>query len=120
MTVGGHRLERVAEEMRNELSLMLAGDLKDPRLAVPIVITEVRMRPGMRTARVFVRIEGQAEERGAALAGLEAASGYVRRELAERLRLRRAPELLFVADESEDYGQRIDDLLRKVSQPDKS
>ncbi len=72
--------------MRNEISLMLAGDLKDPRLAVPIVISEVRMRPDMRVARVFVQIEGQPEERDAALAGLEAASGYVRHELAELLR----------------------------------
>lgn len=120
MTAGGHRTERIAEEIRNELSLMLAGELKDPRLAVPLSVTEVRVGPAMRTVRVFVRLEGEEEERAEALKGLKAASGYVRHELVERLHLRRAPEILFLVDESEEYGQHIDDLLRKVTRPEKS
>ncbi len=119
MTVGGHRAERVAEEIRHEVSLMLAGELKDPRLALPVSITEVRVRPDLRAVRVFVRLEGEKEERAAALEGLRAASGYVRHELVERLRLRRAPEVQFHIDESEEYGQHIDELLRKMSQPEK-
>ena len=70
----GHRSERVAEEIKNEVSLMLAGELKDPRLALPIIVTEVRLAPGMRTLRVFVRLEGTEEEQAAALAGLRAAA----------------------------------------------
>jgi len=120
MTVGGHRPERIAEEIRNEIGLMLAGELKDPRLAVPLNVTEVRVAPGMRAVRIFVQLDGSEQERAAALAGLKAAAGFVRHELVERLQLRRAPEILFVADESEKYGQRIDDLLRKVNQPEKS
>ena len=120
MTVGGHRAERVAEEIRNEISLMLAGELKDPRLAIPASVTEVRMGPDMRTVRVYVRLEGEDAERAAALEGLRAASGFVRHELVERLQLRRAPEVLFQADESEEYGQHIDDLLRKVRGTGKS
>jgi ribosome-binding factor A len=116
----GHRSERVAEEIRNEVSLMLAGELKDPRLALPITVTEVRLAPGMRTVRVFVRLEGTEEERDAALAGLRAAAKFMRHELVERLNLRRAPDVLFMVDASEEYGQRIDDLLRKVNQPGKS
>lgn len=120
MTVGGHRSERIAEEIRNELSLMLAGELKDPRLALPVSVTEVRVGPDMRTVRVFVQLEGTDEERAEALKGLKAASGYVRHELVERLQLRRAPEVLFLVDESEEYGQHIDELLRKVTRPEKS
>jgi ribosome-binding factor A len=120
MTVGGHRSERIAEEIRNELSLMLAGELKDPRLALPLSVTEVRVGSDMRTVRVFVRLEGSEEERAEALQGLKTASGYVRHELVERLQLRRAPEVLFLVDESEEYGQRIDELLRKASRPEKS
>ena len=56
MTVQGHRAERIAEEIRNEVSLMLAGELKDPRLALPLIVTEVRVGPGMRTVRVFVQL----------------------------------------------------------------
>ena len=54
---------------------MLAGELKDPRLAVPLIVTEVRLAPGMRTVRVFVRLDGDTTERAEALKGLKAASG---------------------------------------------
>jgi ribosome-binding factor A len=115
MTIGGHRTERIAEEIRNEISLMLAGDLKDPRLAVPVNVTEVRVTPDLRTARVYVNLEGETgAERAAALDGLKSASGYVRHELIERLQLRRAPEVLFIPDDSETNGQRIDQLLQRA------
>jgi ribosome-binding factor A len=120
MTLGGHRPERVAEEVRHEVSLMLAGELKDPRLALPLSVTEVRVAPGMRQVRVYVRLEASEQERAAALEGLHAASGFIRHELVERLQLRRAPEILFVLDQSEEYGKRIDELLEKVKQPEKS
>lgn len=117
MTASGHRSERVAEEIRNEVSLMLAGELKDPRLATPLSVTEVRLTPDLRTVHVFIHIDGEESERSTALEGLRAASGYIRHELVERLQLRRAPEVLFRLDESEEYGQHIDELLRKVKGP---
>ena len=118
MTIGGHRTERIAEEIRNEVGLMLAGELKDPRLAGPVTITEVRLGPDMRTVRVFVQLDGEGTERAAALEGLKAASGYIRHELVERLQLRRAPEVHFLIDRSEEYAQHIDELLGKVKGAD--
>jgi ribosome-binding factor A len=112
--LGGHRSERIAEEIRNEVSFMLAGELKDPRLAGPVMVTEVRLGAGMRTVRVFVQLAEDDMERAETMAGLKAASGYVRHELVERLRLRRAPEVIFLLDESEEYGQHIDQLLKKA------
>ena len=100
----GYRPERIAEEIRNEVSLMLAGELKDPRLAVPLIVTEVRVAPGMRTVRVFVQLEGDTTERAEALKGLKAASGYIRHELVERLRLRRAPEICFSPTSRKNTG----------------
>jgi len=120
MTVGGHRPERVAEEIRHEVTLMLAGELKDPRLAIPLSVTEVRVAPGMRTVRVFVQLEATDQERADALEGLKAAAGFIRHELVERLQLRRAPEIIFIDDQSEEYGRHIDELLQKVRQPEKS
>lgn len=116
MTNGGHghRYERVAEEINHEVSLMLAGELKDPRLAVPVSVTEVRVSPDFGTVRVYVQIAGQPDERATTLEALKAASGYIRHELVERLQLRRAPEVLFQIDESEEYGRHIDDLLRQA------
>lgn len=113
----GHRGERLAEEIRHEVTLMLAGELKDPRLVLPLTVTEVRLTPDMRTVRVFVRLEGTEQERSTGLNGLRAAAKFVRHELAERLNLRRAPEVIFLVDESEEYGQHIDTLLRKVNEP---
>jgi ribosome-binding factor A len=117
---GGHRTERIAEEIRIEVSLMLAGELKDPRLAGPVAITEVRVTLDLRTARVYVSLaEEDDAERASTLAGLQAAKGYVRHELIERLQLRRAPEVLFILDQSEEIGERIDELLRKTQGPGK-
>ena len=116
----GHRSERLAEEIRHEVTLMLAGELKDPRLAVPLTVTEVRLTPDMRTVRVFVRLDATDEERAAAMNGLKAAAKFVRHELIDRLHLRRAPEVIFLADQSEEYGNRIDALLQKVTDPKKS
>ncbi len=114
MSVAGHRPERIAEEIRNEISLMLAGELKDPRLAGMVDVTEVRVGSDLKHVRVYVHVLGDDGERAAALKGLDAASGYVRHELVERLQLRRAPEVSFVLDESEEYAQRIEELLRKT------
>jgi len=118
MTVAGHRPERIAEEIRNEIGLMLAGELKDPRLAVPLSVSLVRLSPDMRHARVYVRIEGGQPDKEAALKGLAAAAGFVRHELVERLQLRRAPEIAFVLDESEEIGNRIEELLRQSKPPE--
>ena len=117
---GSHRVERIAEEIRNEVSLMLAGELKDPRLAGTVTITEVRVTPDLRTVRVYVSLADEDDtERASTLAGLQAAKGYVRHELVERLQLRRAPEVLFILDQSEEIGDRIDQLLRNAKSPGK-
>ncbi len=120
MTIAGHRPERIAEEIRNEVSLMLAGELKDPRLASAMNVTEVRVTPDLKTVRVYVEILGSDAERGATLDGLTAASGFIRHELTERLHLRRAPEVFFVPDCSEEYGQQIEDLIKQTKHPEES
>ena len=117
MTVAGHRHERIAGEMQQEISSMLAGELKDPRLEVVGVVTEVRVSSNLKQARVYVNVSGNETERAAALKGLETAAGFIRHELCERLQLRRTPELHFVLDQSEEYGQRIDNLLRQTRDP---
>jgi len=118
MTVAGHRHERVAEEIRHEVSAMLAGELKDPRLAGLVTVTEVRVSPDLKQARIYVSVMGTQAEQASTLQGLTAAAGYVRHELTERLQVRRAPEVHFVLDQSEEYGQRIEELLRQTKRTD--
>jgi ribosome-binding factor A len=119
MTVGGHRSERLAEEIRHEVSLMLAGELKDPRLSGPVDVTEVRVTPDLRTVRVYVSLAQESEsERADTIEGLKAAAGFVRHELVERLQLRRVPEVFFIRDERKEYGDRIEQLLRENKDPE--
>ena len=118
MTVAGHRHERVAEEIRHEVSAMLAGELKDPRLAGLVTVTEVRVSPDLKQARIYVSVMGTQAEQTSTLQGLAAAAGYVRHEVTERLQMRRAPEVHFVLDHSEEYGQRIEELLRQTKRTD--
>lgn len=117
MTVAGHRHERIAGEIRQEISVMLAGELKDPRLAGLATVTEVRVTPDLKQARVYVSVVGTEAEQASTLKGLSAAAGFVRHELSERLRLRRAPEVHFVLDRSGEYGERIDELIRRTQNP---
>ena len=117
MTLAGHRHERVAGEIRHEISAMLAGELKDPRLSPFAIVTEVRMSPDLKQARVYVSVNADAAEQASTIRALTAAAGFIRHELSERLQIRRAPELLFVLDRSEEYAQRIDELLRRAKSP---
>jgi ribosome-binding factor A len=114
MPIPGHRHERLAEEMRNELGVMVAGELKDPRIAGLVTVTEVRVTPDLKHARVFVSVMGSPDEQKSTISGLSAAVGFIRHELTERLGLRRAPEVHFILDHSEEYSQRIEELLRQT------
>jgi ribosome-binding factor A len=118
MTIPGHRHERVAEEILHELGIMVAGELKDPRIAALVTVTEVRVTPGLKHARVFVSVVGNEAEQNSTIKGLVAAVGYIRHELAERIQLRRAPEIHFILDSTDEYAQRIDELLRQAKKPE--
>ena len=109
-----HRHERVGEEIAHEINAMLAGELKDPRLEGMVVVTEVRVQPDMKHARVFVNMRGSNKEQSDAIKALEHASGYIRSELIERLQLRRLPELHFTLDLSQEHVERIEQLLKEM------
>jgi ribosome-binding factor A len=117
MTVAGHRHERIGGEIRQEITAMLAGELKDPRLSTFATISEVRMTPDLKQARVYVSVMGPENEQRDTIKALTAAAGFIRHELSERLQLRRSPELIFVLDRSEEYAQRINELLRRAKSP---
>lgn len=114
MTVAGHRHERLAEEMRHEISAMVSGELADPRILGLVTVTEVRISPDMRHVKIFVSVNGTDQEQASSLQGLRAAAGYVRSEVCERLHLRRAPEMHFVLDHSEEQARHIEELLLEM------
>jgi ribosome-binding factor A len=93
---------------------MLAGELKDPRLEVSVVASEVRVQPDMKHARVFISVKGTNQEQADAIKALEHAAGFIRGELVERLQLRRVPELHFTLDLSQEHVERIERLLKEM------
>jgi ribosome-binding factor A len=114
MSPANHRHERVGEEIAHEINAMLAGELKDPRLEVSVVASEVRVQPDMKHARVFISVKGTNKEQSDAIKALDHAAGFIRRELVERLQLRRVPELHFTLDLSQEHVERIERLLKEM------
>lgn len=107
-----HR-ERLEEALREEIEILVEGELGDPRIGL-VNVSGVELAADGRSARVAVVVEGSDEDAENSLEGLKAATGYVRRELAERLGLRRAPELFFHLDRSRLYANRVDELLKRA------
>ena len=114
-TIMAHRIQRVSSLMRQEISQLLQRQVKDPRLGNFVAVTEVSLSPDLRYARVFVSCMGSEEEKQAMLSGLVAASGFLRNQLAKRLRLRRIPELSFHWDDSIERGTHLLELIDEVS-----
>ncbi len=110
-----HRIERVNNLIRHEISELLQRQVKDPRLGNFVAVTEVSISPDLKYARIFVSHMGSEEERQETLSVLSSASGFLRRELAKRLRLRHIPELSFQWDDSIERGARLLELIDQVA-----
>lgn len=119
MTIPGRRPERLGEQIREEISALLVGGLRDPRIGFA-TITGVRVTPDLRQAWVYVSVLGTAEEQEQSLEGFRAAKSFIRRELAHRLSIRRVPDLAFELDRSAERAARIDELIRKTHGDDES
>jgi ribosome-binding factor A len=107
------RTLRVSEAVREELSELIGMEMEDPRL-LAVEVTEVQVSPDSRYASVKVAVRGTEREQAQALAALEHAEGFLRRQLASRLPLRRIPELHFDRDKNPDKESRIDLLLKRA------
>jgi ribosome-binding factor A len=110
-----HRIERVNNLIRHELSQLLQRQVKDPRLGSFITVTEVSTSPDLRYATIFISRIGSEEEKQATLDGLAAASRFLRNALSKRLELPRIPELKFQWDDSIERGARILKLIDKIT-----
>jgi ribosome-binding factor A len=110
-----HRIERINNLIRREISELIQHQIRDPRLDVFIAVTEVNTSPDLKYAKVFVSCLNGKQEAPKTLEGLNAASGFLRTELAKKIKLRRIPELSFLWDDSIEHGDRILRLIDQVS-----
>ena len=111
------RSDRVADLILKELAEVLLRRVKDPRLD-DITLTDVKVSPDLRHAKVYYSLLGDEEAKAAAIVGLESARGFVKRELGKRLHLRRMPDIEFHFDGSLEYGSHIDQLLDDLEESD--
>jgi ribosome-binding factor A len=107
------RALRVSEAVREELIELIGFEMEDPRLT-PVEISDVTVSQDGRHATVRVAIRAEEREQNEAMAALEHATSFIRRELAARLSLRLTPELHFERDRNPDVDSRIDFLLKRV------
>jgi ribosome-binding factor A len=112
----GKRSDKVGDQMRKEISEILLKGLKDPRIGF-VTITKVAVSDDLRQAKVYFSVFGGEKEKGDSLQGLESATGYIKRELGRRMRLKYMPEITFLFDDSLEYGAHIEELLRAVKDP---
>jgi ribosome-binding factor A len=110
-----HRIEQVNKLLRRELSDLLQRQVKDPRLDTFVAVTEVDTSTDLRHAKVFVSHLGSEAEKEEILKVLGAASGFLRKELAQNLKMRRIPELSFCWDNSLERGDRVLRLIDQVT-----
>jgi ribosome-binding factor A len=112
-----HRVERIQEQVREEVSQILATEVRDPGVGL-VTVTRAKVTADLSLARVYWTIMGDAAERKKTAKALERVSGFVRHLLAERLTLRRSPEVKFQFDESVAAQDRIEQIIQEIHAED--
>ncbi len=109
---------RVNTEVQRELSNILRGGIKDPRVSPWTSVVAVEVAPDLKTSKAYISVLGDEKAQADTIAGLQSAEGYIRRELARTLNLRNTPEIRFVLDQSIEYGvnmsKKIDEVTKSL------
>ena len=115
----GSRPDRVADQLRSELALMLSREVHDPGVGF-LTLTRVHVSPDLQQARVMYTVLGDDKARASTAKALVRVSPFLKRQIGNRLRLKRAPELKFVYDESVAGQDRIEQILHELQDTPKS
>ena len=111
--MANYRRERIDEDSAKELALIIRT-LKDPRIPSFVSVTSAHVTPDMKYCKAYVSVMGDDSVRKEAMEGLKSASGYIKKELSTRLRLRITPEITFALDTSLDYAVKIEGILKDI------
>jgi ribosome-binding factor A len=109
------RTEKLNHFIQEEISELLQRQVKDPRLGGFVTVTGVSISSDLRYAKVFISVMGSEEEKRDAMEALANASGFLRKEMGTRLRMRHNPELSFHRDDSIEHGSHILELISRVT-----
>lgn len=119
MMAPGRRQARLADQVRDETAQIIAAELKDPRIGF-VTVTHVELTRDLQQAWIWVSVLGSPAEQQATLEGLASARGYVRREIGQRLRLRRSPEISFRLDHGAEDSEHVEKLIEELHRQETS
>lgn len=106
---------RINEEVLHELSDIIRGEIKDPRINEFTSVVSVEVAPDLKTCKAYISVLGDEESQKNTLTGLNSARGYIKNQLAKRINLRNTPEITFIIDQSIEYGVRMSHLIDEVN-----
>ena len=110
---------KINGEVRRELSNIIRGEIKDPRIGPMTSVVEVEVAPDLKSAKAYISVLGDEKAQQDTLEGLRSAEGYIRRALAKSINLRNTPEIRFVLDQSIEYGVNMSKLIDDVNKSSK-
>ncbi len=108
-----NRIDRVNEQLKKEIGQIIDQNLKNPNITGLISVTKVKTSSDLKHARIYISLIGSKSKKNT-LEGLKNATGFIRCEIAKRINLRYTPELVFEIDDSMEYGDRIENILKKI------
>lgn len=112
------RTDRISEQVKKELSYIIKNELKDPRLSDIITVINVNVTRDLRYAKAYISVMGDDEAKESSLKALKSASGFIRHEIGNRIKLRYTPEFIFELDSSIEHGFHISKILSDIKLPD--
>ena len=114
MPKNDNRLNRINEELKKEISHIISFELKNPDVTGLISVTKVKITPDLKYAKVYVSMLNS-KNKEKTLEGLKKSAGYIRSGVAKTVNLRITPELVFEEDDSMEYGEKIDKILKDLN-----
>ena len=106
---------RINGEVQRELSNIIRGEIKDPRINPLTSVVAVEVAPDLKTCKAYISVLGDKESQAKTLAGLKSAEGFIRSKLAKTVNLRNTPEIRFVLDQSIEYGVKMSKMIDEVT-----
>lgn len=106
---------RINGEVLKELSNIIRGEIKDPRIHPMTSVVSVEVAPDLKTCKAYISVLGNEKEQADTVAGLKSAEGYIRRTLAKNMNLRNTPQVQFILDQSIEYGVNMSKLIDDVN-----
>ncbi|WP_040211745.1 30S ribosome-binding factor RbfA [Clostridium polynesiense] len=116
--MANYRSGRINEELKKEISNIIRNDIKDPRVSGMVSVTNVTATKDLRYAKVMLSIFGTEKQKEETLDALKNSSGFIRREVGHRIKLRYTPELIIELDNSIEQGMHINSIIQKIKESD--